>query len=482
MTTSASENIDKISPILKKATDKKYCVGTLTYTQASVILLFTWLLLGDFCFMLMETVLLRVLPLKLKGIAASNTLIGILVSTVPSTMTFFLNPIISFRSDRFRSKWGRRMPFLAISTPFIFLFLILIGLSDQISGGMYRHASSFMSKISPLYFNLGIVAILIICFQIFHTVVASVYYYLFNDVVPQVFLGRFLSLFRIVGVASASLFNFFIFKYVQTHMKEIWIGVALLYLVAFTIMCFGIKEGKYPPPPENIGGHRGFVSSIKTYMRECFSHPFYWYFFLGNAFWQVASCASAFIVFMQLSIGLNLDQIGKIVGISGIVSVILLYPAGILVDKIHPILVTMLAKTLIVLITPLNLIFLFYNFTPETAFWITALIMALLLPLAALYNAAHLPLYMKLLPKERYGQFSSADAMVRSFFGIIGSVALGFLIDVLRNAHSNGDYCYRYIPLWIFGFECVSLVFLFILYRKWKRHGGNKNYIAPFIQ
>ena len=41
------------------------------------------------------------------------------------------------------------------------------------------------------------------------------------------------------------------------------------------------------------------------------------------------------------------------------------------------------------------------------------------------------------------------------------------------------DFCYRLIPLWNIPFLCLGLLFMFLLYREWKRLGGDKNYQPP---
>jgi hypothetical protein len=52
-------------------------------------------------------------------------------------------------------------------------------------------------------------------------------------------------------------------------------------------------------------------------------------------------------------------------------------------------------------------------------------------------------------------------------------------LDVGRFRERRRDYCYRFNAFWTIFFECLSLVFLFLLYRGWKRYGGMKNYRPP---
>jgi Na+/melibiose symporter-like transporter len=39
------------------------------------------------------------------------------MSTFPGAVALVLGPIISYKSDRHRGKWGRRIPFLMATTP-----------------------------------------------------------------------------------------------------------------------------------------------------------------------------------------------------------------------------------------------------------------------------------------------------------------------------------------------------------------------------
>ena len=54
-----------------------YRAGTLVYTKRTLAALFSWLLWGDVCFMLMEGAVPSILPLRFEKLGASNTTIGL---------------------------------------------------------------------------------------------------------------------------------------------------------------------------------------------------------------------------------------------------------------------------------------------------------------------------------------------------------------------------------------------------------------------
>jgi hypothetical protein len=139
----------------------------------------------------------------------------------------------------------------------------------------------------------------------------------------------------------------------------------------------------------------------------------------------------------------------------------------------------MWATIALLLIQPLWLVFLFIDFSPTVSRGIFIAITAVTAPAIALYLAAELPMYMRILPKSRYGQFCSANAMVRSFAIIIGGLLIGLALDRLAVAFPAKDYCYRFVPLWSLVFIGSSLFFLRRLYSEWLKRGGATSYHPP---
>ena len=461
-------------------TADRFAVGTLRYTQFGIVTLFIWLLWGDFCFYLMETVIPNVLPLKLKSLDAPNVVVGILLGTVPSAINFIVNPIVSFRSDRHRGTMGRRIPFLLWATPPLTMFLVLLGLAEPLGQLLHKHIFGPWFNFAPNVAILTLVAVFMIGFQICNMFIASVYYYLFNDVVPAAFLSRFMSLFRIVGLCATSLFQFFILPHAQTHMREIFIGAAILYCIAFLTMCFKVREGEYPPPPE-VDKKSGMLSSVKVYFNECFTHRFYRHFFISNALWAVGASLAPFILYLNLSIGLELGTIGRINGASGILSMLFLYPAGIWSDRMHPLRMTIVSMVVLVILSPIPLVWLVVDPTQKLVLYVSVASMLAMLPVRVMYEAASLPVYMRLLPRDRYGQFSSADAMVRSVMMVVTGPLVGLCMDGLRWLHNGDQFYYRYAPLFVILCQCLSLWYLWKVYRYWKQHGGNESFSPPAV-
>jgi MFS-type transporter involved in bile tolerance (Atg22 family) len=243
-------------------------------------------------------------------------------------------------------------------------------------------------------------------------------------------------------------------------------------------MCWKVKEGEYPPPPENVGGRKGIKAAAKTYVTECLEHRIYLFFFLYNVFaGTLAGAIGVFAVFLNLSLGLTLQQIGTIAAVMGVAGMLLTYPAGMLADRYHPLRVIVPIQIAAWLLVPLNLIWLFTSFSPQVNFRIVFGLSALSFPASLIINAVNMPMYMRVLPKERYGQFCSFNALIGAFASIPGGMAAGVFMDLMRrffpDARYGKDFCYRFIPVWQIAFFILALVFLLLFYREWKRLGGD---------
>ncbi|HEY3297068.1 MAG TPA: MFS transporter [Armatimonadota bacterium] len=395
---------------------------------------------------------------------------------------------MSFKSDRHRGRWGRRIPFLLFPTPWIAAILVMLGFSNEIGAFLHRTLLSGSSfTIGTIV--LACIAILAASFQYFNMFVASVYYYLFNDVVPEQFLGRFMAAFRVVGVLASASFNFFVLKYADHHAKWILAGAGILYFVVFTLMCLKVKEGEYPPPPENVDKREGVISSAKSYFVECFHHPFYWYFFLATAAWDVtaSNCLGQWtLLFQNVSLGIPLGPIGKMNALAGVIGACLIFPMGMLSDKKHPIRIMMLAIFGLTLLWPVQFIFLFYNFSPDTAYHIMFIWTMVTLPLSYMYAASNLPFYMRMLPQDRYGQFCSAQAMFRSLCVIVLGLLAGVLLDVLRGITMKhglpASFVYRFCPVMQWVAQIASCIFMVVVYRYFKKLGGDEAYAPPAVE
>ena len=158
-----------------------------------------------------------------------------------------------------------------------------------------------------------------------------------------------------------------------------------------------------------------------------------------------------------------------------------LYPAGILSDRLHPLRMQLTAVIAMTCTSVLGMVFIFncYRLDHGTivAIWIG--FSAVGLPINVLYGASELPTLMKLLPRDRFGQFCSANAMIRSIIQIFAGVSCGAFLDFTKRFSASPDHCYRFVSVWNFFAQSCTALFLFLLYREWKRLGGLSSYEPP---
>ncbi len=457
---------------------KPYHCGTLSYTKAGLFVLFAWLLWGDFCFTMMETVVPSIMPLKMKALGCPNWVMGLILTAAPSVISMTVGPYVSFKSDRYRSRWGRRIPFIIFSMPFLCTCLAFLGFSDDLCILLQKN-SELLRHYTSATITIVLVAFFLIMFQFFNMFVNSVFWYLFNDVVPVQFLSRFMGAFRIVGTGASALYNCFIFKYAGTHMREILVGASLLYLIGFGLTCLMIKEGQYPPPEEKEREQSKGFRGLKTFFRESFSHKFYWFRFIATAIAGFGYAINPFSIFFNREMGLSLGDIGYISGIASVVMMSAMYFMAIFVDRWHPLRICTYGGIFGVLGYIISLVWIFVTLPGNYFFWLNLGNVLIGTFLAALVSVAALPCEMRIFPKSRFGQFCSAQAMLRQCVMIVAGVSAGVFIDVIKTFFNNSDFAYRFIYVWLTIFLGISAIFTVYAYREWYRLGGDKHFHPP---
>ncbi len=443
---------------------RTYSIGSLVYTRAGLISLFGWLLWGDFVLTMMESVMPTLLPLILKSNGATNREIVVIVSILANIMNVALNPVVSYKSDRCRSRWGRRRPFIIFTTPFVVLFLAAIPFAPEMT--RWATAHGWVARLlsfgpaAPVILMLGM---LVAGFQFFNLFITAVYSYLVVDVVPRELLGRGNALMRIVGSSAGMLFNYFIFGLAQNHMRAIFVVTAIGYGFFILLMCWKVKEGEHPPPIDEAHGH--WWSGILNYGRECFGHSYYWWVFMAYSLIGVASASGVFAVFFYRDeMGFSLDLIGKVAAYTSALSLVSVYPFGILVDRwgCH--------KTLILgysLLTVFSLLVFFFAVNT----WSLIGLMLLRSLAYGLLSFSFGKWVAEVYPSERFGQFASAAAVTCS----IGCIVFGYVCA----AWMDWVKVYRYLFVWSALFTLFGAVVAAVVYRKWKALGGPDHYRAP---
>jgi maltose/moltooligosaccharide transporter len=448
----------------------KYYTGTLSYTKYGLFTLFSWLLWGDFCYTLMGQVGGIYATFLLDKLHMTPATVTILASTIPQLLGVFVGPAVSFKSDRTRSRFGRRIPYIIFTAPMLCLCLVARGFSAEIADFLQTSSIPAQIGISPAWAIMIAIGFITATYVFFGEFVGSVYYYLFNDVVPPQFMGRFQSLFRMVGTGAGMFYSAFVYEYSLEYMKWVFLGAALIYIVGMSLMCWRVREGQYPPITD-VTERTGVLTQVKLYFRECFTHPIYIVMFLYGSCSGLANQAGVGGILFSLNLGITMKQLGLIGAVVNLAAILVTYPCGMLVDRYHPLRVKLVSSAFLPFISIGGFFFLH-------DIWGYLFIQGANIVVWGVIQAAFYPLLMQIFPREKFGQFCSANGMTISFTGVLGSLLAGQYLNWATDGGTIIDN-YRFGYLWSGFFYTANIVCLLIVYGYWKKLGGDKNYKPP---
>lgn len=449
---------------MKNSEKKTWSVGTLTYTATGLVALFGWLLWGDFSWSMKERAVIPTATLMIQSFGVSDFVYGLIIVSFTNFTNIFLQPIVSYRSDRYRSRMGRRIPYLLKTTPFVAVGLLGLGLTPTLAG--WLHHAIGTETIS--YNACGIIVFCIFWALLdFGTTLANaIFIALANDVVPSALIGRFMGLFRAVSLVCAVVFNYFLMGKAEAHAKSIFIVLGILYGVGLLLMCLKVKEGEYPPPEMPTEKTHGFFGAMKNYFSECFTLPYYRWLIITPVLCQVAMIPfNTYVIFYAKDIGLTMDQLGKYYALVFGIAFITSYTMGSLADRFHPIRVGIASMTFLS-VTMLIGGFIATEIKPFLVIFIiqSVAIMA--------YNTLIASYGQRLFPKALFAQFNSAYLMIQGLGFTLVAPLTGKYLDLTGN-HYNHVYFIGAIVGAIATFGYI------IVYRYFKQLGGDKNYQAP---
>lgn len=446
--------VDQIAPV------KFWTVGTLKYTLGQLAVLFGWLLLGDFALYLRERSIGPIGQLYLKGHGASDTVIGSLFTSVPLFVTILVGPIVSYRSDRLRSRWGRRIPFLLLTTPISVIGIVGMAFSSRMGSGLVQ--LGWMSASSA---TIAIFGFFWVIFSVAGIVSLSVFSGLINDVVPGAVMGRFYGLFRTVSLIDAVIFNWFLLPHGEQHYFVIFLSLAVVFGLGFLLMTLNVKEGQ-PPPIVGLTKREGLAHAVRTYFRDCYSKPYYLLCFCSTAAALTAfSAITTFQMAYARHMGVDMTFFGRIMSACAICSLCITFPLGILVDMFHPLRMVAVTMLMNILVTGLGAWFI----SGTNSF--TAIVAIQTILMSCYYTSAA-SLTLRLYPRAKYAQFQSANDLMTSLLGAGIGPVLGMILDYT-------DHLYRITYGVSCGFSVVSAICFILVYRRFLQLGGPANYVPP---
>jgi MFS family permease len=465
-----------------------YRAGTLTYTAAGLRTVFAWLLMGEVVFTLIDMLEPKVLPVLLKAHGASDKEIGVIVGSFNAVLQLIIMAPLGYYSDRLRTKWGRRIPILFWVTPFVTFFLAITPFAPEITVWLLRlpGPGDWLRSlpVAPIILVFGA---LVLLYRTAQTMTNTTFFGLLRDVIPDTHMGRFLALFRVFGAAGTFIITYWLLGHIETHSRQIFIGVALLNLTGFSAICWFVKEGQYPvvnPPPVNAAPRSAFWAAVKTFIAESYRHPVYlWVYFIRICLYGALLGLSGFVVFFpQQELGMNLGEVGRMLSWPSLVWVFIAYPIGRLVDAqgaarvlgVGLVVITLgYLLSFFLVVGPLT--FLVSSLVTGVAFWVVMM--------------TGLKLTQEIFHPLRYSQLAGANTIVQSvIIAIVISPGAGWALDAMKGWQHTlslpllGDVVvgpYRCVNLMLALLYGLAWFGLRQLRRHHRAHGGPDNYIAP---
>lgn len=442
---------------------EKWSVGTLTYTRGALVVLFLWLLFGDFAWSMRDRSVGPMAQWYLNNLGVPNLLFGLLVSSFPAAVGLILGPIISVKSDRHRGRWGRRIPFLLVTTPMATFGMLGLAATPFIA----RWVHGFFPDQSELLVSVVCFGVFWAAFEFATIAGQAVFGGLINDVVPRPLLGRFYGLFRAVSLIDGMIFNFWVMGKVPDHFTLILIIVGVFYGTAFMWVCMRVKEGEYAPPPRaeaNVAPIAGAWAGARLYFRECFSSRYYVSIFVmlmtaALAFGPI----NVFSIPYAKSLGVSMDTYGKALALTYLISLVLSYFLGWLADVFHPLRVSIATLIGYVMVSAWGGLF---ATTPQSflSAWVLHGV------LSGCYFTSAASLGQRLFPHDKYAQFASAAGMVLAPANMVLAPAVGMVIDGGVYRHSFTAGCILAI---------MALVSSWLVHGQFMKLGGPTRYEAP---
>ena len=442
-----------------------YRVGTLTYSLGSLVVLFAFLMLGDFAYAIRERAVGDIFQVLLRKFAVSDLMFSVLTTALPALMTILVVPFVGVISDNYRSRLGRRIPFLIVTTPIIAAAIACLAVAPQVGPWL---APAFGGGEEGA--RLATVATLAICWTIFEAgalIANAIFSSLVNDVVPSKVIGRFYGMFRIFSLLAGILFNFFLFKFAKDWYASMFLAIAAIYGVGFGIMCWRVREGSYPPPPPRPNPAPSLGANIATYARTSLGVPFFALLIGVYSLAQVAAVpVNAVSLKSAQAFGLSDEGYGNARAITYAISLLVAFPLGWVSDVLHPMRTAFLATFLYGTAMVVG-----WFMTHDAATFQVFFIMHGVL--SGAFFTTILSLLPRLLPRERFTQIFAAALVAQMIVTAVVSAGVGTALDSIL----NHDYRMTFLLSGTIALlACAAWV---VLYRRFQALGGLGHYTPP---
>lgn len=398
----------------------RYRAGTLHYSALGLLMAAAWLLVGELGMAMRDRAVMPASLELLRRHDATDHTVSLLLSGVPAVLSLLVSPLIGPLSDGFRSRWGRRRPFLFVLAPAGGLALLGTAASAQLGA-----LATGLLGADPAHAALAAFAVCWTLFAAIMVCVQALYFGLVNDVLPQEWLGRFFGVYRLASLAIGIGFYLWVFPALDHHLHLVIGLIAAVFAAMLMLMCAMLREGAYPPRPPAAG--RGPAAGLRSMLAAAMALP--------HAGWVYAALILGALIFGPFntfsqyyaeSLGVGKTELGELSSMAYGVSMALALPIGVLVDRYGAVRITLAVTVLYSIAIGAG-----YAALDSAAGFRSVYLLHVVLSGAYFTTAASLP--MALFPRLDFLRCCAVRDMLGSLAGIALSVSQGALLD--RSGH-----------------------------------------------
>ena len=152
-----------------------------------------------------------------------------------------------------------------------------------------------------------------------------------------------------------------------------------------------------------------------------------------------------------------------VMAVGAVVSAGVVVLTGYLMDRLHPLRVFVASGVIVIAANVWG----YFYVTDYASFFVVGIAISVVYAVQFVSNG---PVFIELFPPDKFGQFSSANAMMNSVLLIFANYFGGVAID---------RFGYRFIFVWDTIFTVGATAALLFVYVRWKQLGGAERYTPP---
>jgi MFS family permease len=442
---------------------RRWHAGALSYSTAGLAALFVFLLLGDFAWALKERSVQEVFKVVLRQFSQNALLLNVLMGALPAVITMVVGPLVGGWSDRTRTRLGRRIPFLLATAPVIGASIVCLAYAEPMGDAIVA-----LLGLPAQQRSVAVVGCMVVFWTMFEvaTIIGNALFTaLINDTVPHAVIGRFFGTFRMISLGVGAAFYYFLFdNNLLQAVRPIMIGIAVVYVAGFALLCWRVKEGAYPPPPPRVPS--AGIDGLRDYLRGCTSVRFFVMVFI------VVSIA--IISFLPININsfnacehFGVDRAGyaNAIAVTFLISIALAFPIGWLTDRFHPLAIGFVMLSLY----SANMLAGWFYVADARSFSLFLVVHGVLSGAFMTSTASLLP---RVLPRHRFSELAAASAALTALLTVLFTPGMGLIIDM-----AGRDF--RLIFLAAGLVSGIGALGWILVMREFARLGGSRRYVAP---